>query len=244
MARTTPPTKSGLSLADYATGLTAMVGLLAAVIDARASGVGRDVDTNLYDTSLSMLTHHATWYLSAGVETDRQAMSGHASVVPFQFFATADGFLAVAAAKERFFGDLVTGDRLARLAQDERFADMAARSEHRATLLPILAARFAERSTAMWMERLRGIVPVAPVRSMEAALDPADLQDRGMLVEYEHARLGTVRSVGPAVSMSGYTPKHRPGPALGSDGPAILAELGYDDEAQRDLAAQGAFGTV
>ncbi len=237
-----PPIKSGLSLADYATGLAAMVGLLAGVMDARATGVGRDVDTNLYDVALSMLTHHATWHLSAGIETVRQSMSGHASVVPFQFFATTDGYLAVAAAKERFFTDLVAAIELPELSTDARFRDMRSRSEHRAELLPILASRFAERSTGEWMERLRGVVPVAPVQSMEAALDLADLQDRSMLAEYEHPRLGSVTSVGPPVFVSGYEPRHRPGPGLGEDGDLILDEIGYDAASQAELRARGAFG--
>ena len=237
-----PPTRSGLSLADYATGLAAMVGLLAAVLDARATGVGRDVDTDLYDTSLAMLTHHATWHLSAGFVPTRQPMSAHASVVPFQFFATADGHLAIAAAKEHFFGDLVRAIGLLGLVDDTRFVDMQSRSEHRDELLPLLAARFAELPTSAWMERLRGVVPAAPVRSMEGALDPADLQDRAMLAEYEHPALGTVRSVGPPVFMSGYEPEHRPGPGLGADGPAILTGLGYSDSDVAALRQRGAFG--
>ena len=237
-----PPMKSGLSLADYATGLVAMVGLLGAVIDARATGLGRDVDTDLYSTSLAMLTHHATWHLSSGFVPVRQAMSAHASVVPFQFFATADGHLAVAAAKERFFDDLVRAIDLPDLADDERFADMQARSEHRDELLPLLAGRFAELPTAEWMARLRGVVPAAPVRPMEGALDPADLQGRGMLAEYEHPILGAVRSIGPPLFLSGHEPEHRPGPALGADGPAILAELGYHDADVAALKGRGAFG--
>lgn len=239
-----PPTKSGLSIADYATGLAAMVGLLAAVLDARQTGLGRDVDTNLYDVALSMLTHHATWHLSAGIDTVRQPMSGHASVVPFQFFATADGHIAVAAAKERFFGDLVAVIGLPELAADDRFADMPARSQHRAALLPLLGTRFAEHSTEEWMRRLRGVVPAAAVQSMETALDLDDLQDRSMLAEYEHPRLGPVRSVGPPVFMSDYTPEHRPGPSLGADGPAILAELGYQTDEQDALRTRGAFGSA
>ncbi len=200
-----PPTRSGLPLADYATGLAAMVGLLAAVLDARTTGIGRDVDTDLYDVALSMLTHHATWHLSAGIDTVRQPMSGHASVVPFQFFATSDGHIAIAAAKERFFRDLVSAIGLPELADDERFVGMQARSTHRHELLPLLAARFAELTTAEWMARLEGVVPISPVRSMEEALEVDELRRRSMLAEYEHPRLGTVRSVGTAVFMSDHS---------------------------------------
>jgi crotonobetainyl-CoA:carnitine CoA-transferase CaiB-like acyl-CoA transferase len=63
-----------------------------------------------------------------------------------------------------------------------------------------------------------------------------------MLAEYEHPRLGRVRSVGSAVFMSDHTPVHRAGPELGADGPAILTGLGYGPEAVRGLGERGAFG--
>ncbi len=71
-----PPTKSGLSLADYIAGLTAALGLVVALLDARQTGRGRDVDTNLYDSALAMLSYPATWFLSSGFVTRRHEMSG------------------------------------------------------------------------------------------------------------------------------------------------------------------------
>ena len=100
-------TKSGLSLADYVAGLTAVLGLMVALFDARQTGMGRDVDTNLYDSALAMLSYPATWFMSSGIASERHAMSAHPSVVPFQFFATADGHVAIATPKEKFFRVLV-----------------------------------------------------------------------------------------------------------------------------------------
>jgi crotonobetainyl-CoA:carnitine CoA-transferase CaiB-like acyl-CoA transferase len=80
-----PPTKSGLSLADYICGLTAMIGLLAALRDAEATGVGRDVDTNLYDSSLAMLSYPATWYsrrIRDAPPPDVRAVRGAVPVFP------------------------------------------------------------------------------------------------------------------------------------------------------------------
>jgi crotonobetainyl-CoA:carnitine CoA-transferase CaiB-like acyl-CoA transferase len=237
-----PPTKSGLSLADYVCGLTAMIGLLAGVVDARTSGIGRDVDTNLYDSALAMLSYPATWYLTAGFVTRRMPLSAHPSVVPFQFFRTADGYLALAAPKEKFFALLVDAMDLPELAADPRFATFRARAEHRDELLAVLSDRFAELGTAEWLRRLRGRVPVAPVRGLEEALDLDELRGRDMLAEYDHPRFGMVRSVGPPLFLSEHLPHHRPGPALGADTPAILTELGYDAAAVDDLRRRGAFG--
>ena len=221
-----PPTKSGLSLADYIAGLTAVLGLVVAVFDARRSGRGRDVDTNLYDSALAMLSYPATWYLSSGFVSERQAMSAHPSVVPFQFFATADGHIAVAAPKEKFFRVLVERMDLAELADDPRFTDFEARRQHRAELLGRLTERFAERTTADWLTTLQGAVPIAPVRSIETALDETELRGRGMLAEYEHPTFDTVRSIGLPLTLGDYVPDYRAGPRLGADDAALLAELG------------------
>jgi crotonobetainyl-CoA:carnitine CoA-transferase CaiB-like acyl-CoA transferase len=237
-----PPTKSGLSLADYIGGLTAALGLTVALLDAHRTGHGRDVETNLYDSALAMLSYPATWYLSSGFVTPRHEMSGHPSVVPFQFFATADGYVAVASPKEKFFKSLAEGLDLAEIASDPRFADFDGRGRHRRELLAILSAQFAQRTTADWLERLRGRVPIAPVRSLEEALDIEELRDREMLAEYDHPVLGTIRSVGVPLAIGGYAPSYGPGPGLGADGLAILDELGYDDEEITRLRSDGAFG--
>jgi len=237
-----PPTKSGLSLADYICGLTAMIGLLAALRDAERTGVGRDVDTNLYDSSLAMLSYPATWYLSSGFVTRRHPMSAHPSVVPFQFFSTADGHIAIAAPKEKFYTALVRAMGLPELATDERFASFTARGRHRDEVVHRLSARFAEQTTAAWLTTLRGIVPIAPVRSLEQALDPDELIGREMLAEYQHPTFGTVRSVGLPLHLGDFTPEYHAGPALGADTDAILADLGYDAESITALRAAGAFG--
>jgi crotonobetainyl-CoA:carnitine CoA-transferase CaiB-like acyl-CoA transferase len=239
-----PPTKSGLSLADYVGGLTAALALLAGVIDARSTGRGRDLDTNLYDSALAMLSYPATWYLSSGFLTRRHPLSAHPSITPFQFFRTRDGYVAVACPKEKFFKALVVAIDLPGLATDPRFGSFAARDAHRDELVAVLGTRFASASTAEWLTRLRGVVPIAPVRSLEDALDVQELSGREMLVEYEHPGLGTVRSVGLPVSVGDYSPEYRRGPRLGEHGLALLGQLGYSKDAVAALSDRGAFGSV
>jgi crotonobetainyl-CoA:carnitine CoA-transferase CaiB-like acyl-CoA transferase len=213
-----PPTKSGLSLADYAAGTMAMVGLLAAVIGARATSRGGDVDVSLYDTALAMLTYPATWRLSAGIETDRLPMSAHPSIVPFQFFATSDGHVAIACAKQHFFEALVDALGLADVAGDARFEDFAGRLANRDILLAAIGARLATQPTEHWLWLLRGRVPIAPVRSLAQAADPELLAGRGLLRAYDHPTLGRVRAIGSPIRVSGTEPVNRPGPRFDQDG--------------------------
>src|SRR5438309_3255838 len=237
-----PPVKSGLSLADYAGGVMAALALMAAVFDAQRTGRGRDVDVSLYDVALAFHNYRATWYLTAGVKGERTPDSSHPSIVPFQFFATADGHVAIACAKEKFFRALVQRMGLPALAGDARFSSFDERRRNRDELLKTLQERFHEQRTTHWVGLLRGHVPVAPVRTMEAALDRAELEQRAMLAAYRHPALGDVTTVGLPIKVSGFTPAYRPGPALDGDRDAILTEAGYGAAEIDALRDRGAFG--
>jgi crotonobetainyl-CoA:carnitine CoA-transferase CaiB-like acyl-CoA transferase len=219
-----PPTKSGLSLADYAAGATSMVGLLAAVLGARSTGRGRDVDVSLYDTALAMLTYPATWLLSAGIETGRLPMSAHPSIVPFQLFATIDGYVAIACAKQHFFEALMGELALPEAAADPRFADFEGRMANRDSLLEAIAGRLATKTTSEWLEALRGKVPIAPVRSLAEAADPDELALRGLLREYDHPTLGRVRTIGSPIMTAGLECERQRGPRFDEDGALIRRE--------------------
>lgn len=238
-----PPVKSGLSMVDYAAGLTAALALMIALFDVQRTGRGRDVDTSLYDTALGLLTYPATWYLSRGIMTERQPMSAHPSVVPFQFFRTADGYIAIACPKEKFFLALTEAMSLLELASDERFSSFAARQEHRGELLGILGERFRQRGTDEWIGRLRGRVPCAPVRSLADALEVDALQERNILASYSHPTLGDVRSVGTPFALGGFEPAYSAGPQLDGDRERILQELGYSGEEIEALEKDGVFGS-
>ena len=237
-----PPVKSGLSLADYAGGVVAALALMAAVFDARRTGRGRDVDVSLYDVALAFHSYRAIWYLTAGVPGARTPDSSHPSIVPFQFFATADGQVAIACAKEKFFRALVSAMALPALASDPRFSSFEARRKNREPLIAILADQFRGQSTAHWVSLLRGRVPVAPVRSMEAALDREELRERAMLASYQHAVLGDVTTVGLPIKMGEFAPTYRPAPGLDGDRTAVLAEAGYQPDEIEGLRSRGAFG--
>lgn len=234
-----PPVKSGLSLVDYSAGLMAALALMVGVFDAQRTGRGRNIDTSLYDAALGMLTYPATWYLSQGVVTERLPDSAHPSIVPFQFFATADGHIAVACAKEKFFTALWAA---LELPADARFATFEDRRRNRQSLTELLSKRFRERSTAAWLSLLSGRVPIAPVRPLHSVLDRDELAARHMLASYPHPTFGQVASIGLPFTINDFEPEYRAGPSLDADREPILQELGYTTEEIAGLAAAGAFG--
>jgi crotonobetainyl-CoA:carnitine CoA-transferase CaiB-like acyl-CoA transferase len=241
-----PPTKSGLSLVDYCGGFVAALAVLAGVHAARRDGVGMDCDLALFDTAVSLLTYVGTWYLTAGIEPRRAPLSAHPSLVPFQNFRTADGWIVVACPKEKFWRRLCEAVGRPGLADDPRFRDFAARHAHAGELRDLLAQAFAASDSAAWLARL-GVagVPCAPVHSVAEALADPQTTARGLVVETAHPRFGTVRQLRSPVRVGDAPPPDRRGPRRHEDGEAILAALlGYDGERIAALAAGGAFGAM
>ncbi len=239
-----PPTKSGLSLVDYSGGLVAAISVLAAVHAARRDGVGCDCDVSLFDTALAMLTYPATWQLNGDFVPRRTHHSAHPSLVPFQAFETADGWLVIACPKEKFWKRLTEAAGRPELSEDPRFATFADRRRNRDTLVPILEDIFAARATKDWLELLTSAgVPCGPVNSVEAAFADPHVEARGMVVETDHPRFGRVRQVRSPVRVGAQTPEYRRGPGRHESAGRVLGEiLGYDEETVEKLATGGAFG--
>lgn len=237
-----PPTKSGLSLVDYSGGLVAAIAMLAAVHAARRDGHGGDCDISLYDTALSMLTYPAIWALNGDFQPKRTHHSAHPSLVPFQAFQAADGWLVVACAKEKFWVRLAAVLGRPDLADDQRFATFSARSRNSGELLAILDEAFAARKVADWLTDMTAAgVPCGPVHTVRQALDDPHTQARGLVVTTEHPRFGTVRQVRSPVRVGDDDVDYRRAPQLGEDTGYVLGELlGYDqDQIRRVTSGKG-----
>jgi crotonobetainyl-CoA:carnitine CoA-transferase CaiB-like acyl-CoA transferase len=224
-----PPARMGLSVVDHLTGLTAALGLLAAITGARRDGKGCDVDVSLYDTAIHQTTYPAAWYLNHGTETTRLPRSAHPSIAPSQLFPTADGWLFVMCQTQRFWEKLCERLGVPDLAADPRFATQAARRDNRAALSAALDAIFTTRATADWMAVLAGTVPAAPVLDMDEALRNDFLHERGGVQAMPHPVLGQLHLLADPIRIDGQPLPARAAPALGADGAAVLADAGFTE---------------
>ena len=239
-----PPTKSGLSVVDFSAGYVAALALLAGLHAAQRDGIGMDCDVSLYDTALSMLTYPGVWHLNAGFTPARTHHSAHPSVVPFQAFRASDGWLVIAAPKEKFWQRLTGVLGRPDLAENPKFRLLADRQRNSAELLGILDDIIITRTVAEWMEPLRAAaVPSGEVKSVaEALLDPQTIA-RNMVVEAEHPRYGTVKTIASAVKVGSETAPAVRAPQRGEHTEELLRDL-IDFDADDILAARasGAFG--
>ncbi|HEY0614316.1 MAG TPA: CoA transferase [Candidatus Elarobacter sp.] len=240
-----PPTKSGLSLVDYSGGLVAALSLLAGIHAARRDGIGCDCDTSLFDTAMNMLTYVASWTLAGdgAYEPERLAYSAHPSIVPFQNFRTADGWIVIVCAKEKFFQRLIDVLGIAEVREDPRFASFASRRENRALVAQTLQHALATRTTGEWLAALTAAgVPCAPINDVRAALADPQTVARGLIRETEHPAFGAARWIASPVRVGEAPAGHRRAPGLGQHTDAVLAELGYHQEKIAQLRSAGAFG--
>jgi crotonobetainyl-CoA:carnitine CoA-transferase CaiB-like acyl-CoA transferase len=211
-----PPARFGLSMVDFMTGSLMALSLVSGVMAARRTGVGCDVDTSLYDTALHQLSYPATWYLNEGHHTTRLPRSSHPSVIPSQLFRTADGWMFVMCQNPKFWQ--LFCDELAQPGwlTDERYATPAGRLEHRQALEADIEAVLGTQTTAHWVDKLAGTIPVAPVYDIAQALDNPFAAQTGMLNTVDHPALEAgLRMLSSPFKVNGERPPNHRAPALG-----------------------------
>jgi crotonobetainyl-CoA:carnitine CoA-transferase CaiB-like acyl-CoA transferase len=239
-----PPAKSGLSLVDFTAGYVATAAILAGVHTARRTGVGMDCDVSLFDVATTMLGYVATWTLHGGPEPRRTSHSAHPSLVPFENFPTADGWIVVACAKEKFWQRLAHALGRPDLLAHPDYQDFAQRRLHHEALTGELTAVFRTGPTEKWIDELTAAgVPCATINSVSEALDDPQTAARGLVVETEHPRFGTVRAPASPVRVGERSGQATRAPAMNADAEHLLRTvLGYSLAERTELTDAGAFG--
>jgi len=234
-----PPSRMGLSIVDLMTGQNAAFALVSGVLSARATGKGRDIDVNLFDTALQNLCYLAVWYLNAGVNQGREPRSSHPSLTPSQLYRTRDGFIFIMCNKEKFWPELCTCIGRPEWSTRPDYKDFKARLANRAQLTLDLDAALSEKTTAEWIEIFGGRVPAAPVNDVRGALENTFVMEGGRVRTVDHPS-GPIRLLGASVTCPGeVTPCHA-APAMGADTDAVLREAGFSAADIASLREAGA----
>ncbi|GHG47414.1 CoA transferase [Streptomyces griseocarneus] len=177
-----PPYPAANLLGDYAGGsLYLVVGVLAALQHARATGTGQVVDAAIVDGT-AHLTAMIHAMLAAGGWQDRRGANLLDGGAPFYgTYETADGgHMAVGALEPRFYAEFA---RL--LGLDDAEAAARADAGRWEELRAAVAARFRQRTRAEWTEVFEGTdACVAPVLSLREAPGHPHLAARGTFAEH------------------------------------------------------------
>jgi crotonobetainyl-CoA:carnitine CoA-transferase CaiB-like acyl-CoA transferase len=220
------PVKVGVAVADVFTGLYATIAILGALAHRDRTGAGQHIDLALLDTQVAVLANQAMNYLVTGVAPQRLGNS-HPNIVPYQVFATSDGYIIVAVGNETQFARLCEVIGRPDLASDERFATNAARVNHRGEIVAILHGIFVTRTMRDWLDALERVgVPCGPINTIADVFADPQVQARGLRIDLPHPAIGTVPSVANPIKYSATPISYRSAPPmLGADTDEVLREM-------------------
>ncbi|XP_011305084.1 succinate--hydroxymethylglutarate CoA-transferase [Fopius arisanus] len=226
------PCKVGVAMTDLATGLYAHGAIMAALLQRGQTGKGQWIQCDLFSTQVATLINVGSNYLNAGKEAKRWG-SEHESIVPYEAFQTADGFMTVGTGSDPQFISLVTRMGMSELAADPKFRDNTSRVENREELLNILRDEFKTKTSEEWSAVFAGSpFPYGQINSIGQVFDDPHVRDINLVKEMEHSKMGRVKVVGPPVKLSYGTNEVRSSPpALGEHTEEVLRNvLGYSKE--------------
>ncbi|MEX1009276.1 MAG: CoA transferase [Acidimicrobiia bacterium] len=233
-----PPTKAGISYVDHSGGISAALGVCAALVERSRTGIGTHVDVGLFDVQISMLTYLASWQRNGDAGFARTANSAHPTLVPAQNFRTADGHLALFVGNDgmwRRFVDAVGDTALAA----ERFATREGRLVQREEVIERVQRVLLTASSREWEARLGEVgVACGTVNDVARALVEPQSRARGLVVQNEHPAYGRYEHVrGPLPTQA--RDSLRPAPLLGEHTTDVLEGLGYAPARVRALREAG-----
>jgi crotonobetainyl-CoA:carnitine CoA-transferase CaiB-like acyl-CoA transferase len=221
-----PPVKVGNSIADLVAGMSGAHGVTLALLARQRTKRGQKVEIAMLDVMAALLTYQAGMYLNAGRAPARRG-NEHPSIVPYEVFKAADAYLVIGAANDSLWERCCVALERPELAKEPRYATVASRVEHRATLVPVLNDILGARPAADWLKRLEAAgVPAGRIRTVPEVCESEHLKARGMVVALPHAKAGTVKMMGVPIRLHG-TPG-RPtsaAPVLGADTEAVLTRV-------------------
>ena len=236
------PMRLAVPVADIFTGLYAAIGILAAIIHRKDTGLGQYIDAAMVDVTTAVNAHLALGYLMTGDVPQRQG-NNNPITAPSEVFQACDGYFTMSAANTGQFDNLLRVLELEpALAQDARFVNNIERIKNRKALHQILEDRTQQRSVHVWIGRLSAAnVPCAPIYDMQQLFDDPHVRHRDLVLQLPHASGVDVPVLRSPLRLSAAAVQHRAPPGLGQHTVEVLRDLlGKSAEDIGRLRAQSA----
>ena len=236
------PQKVGVPVADLFAGLYGCIGILAALRHREATGQGQQVDIGMLDTNVAWLANQGMNYLATGQNPVRLG-NQHPNIVPYQVFATADGFMVLSIGNDPTFRRFCENFGLTALLDDPRFVTNASRVENRQLVTDTLAPVVKTQATGWWVERLEALkIGCGPINTLSEVFADPQVQARNTVVHMPHAGSPEgVKVIANPVRLSKTPASYRLSPpTLGEHTDAVLSErLGLAPERLEALWEKG-----
>jgi crotonobetainyl-CoA:carnitine CoA-transferase CaiB-like acyl-CoA transferase len=234
------PVRSPISPIDQATGLHALAGILAALLERTKTGRGKSLEVSLFETAVAFLGYNLQTFWEKGVEP-APCGSGHESLCPYQAFYASDAPILLGIANDNLWGRFCRAVGRDDLVHDSRFRTNPDRVAHFQETVTQVQSIIATRPRHEWVTQMNQIgVPCAPINSLSDMLAHPHTDARGIIMAYEHPQLGSLKTTAYPVVFDGEKRLVRlPPPRHGQHTQEILTSLGYEDGAIDGLRASG-----
>ncbi|MYN09682.1 CaiB/BaiF CoA transferase family protein [Pseudoduganella aquatica] len=235
------PAKAGCSIADIAAGMYAYTNILAALIQRGKTGQGCNIDVSMLESMAEWMSY-PLYYAMDGAAPPPRAGAAHATIYPYGPFPAGDGKTVMLGLQNEREWELFCAKVLLQpeLAKDPRYSSNAVRTAARQELREMIVKVFSALSAEQVIARLDSAqIANAHMNDMHDLWQHAQLKARERWVE-----VGTPAGPMPALLPPGvpntYEARMDSVPALGQHTDAILAGLGYSQDAIATLRAASA----
>ena len=228
-----PPVPPANYVADFGGGAMFLAtGLLAALLHARATGEGQVIDAAMTEGASYLGSMTRTFVSRGGWKDERESNMLDGGAPNYRCYETSDGkWVAVGAIEPQFWSALV-----ATLGFDEATTPTPYAPDDWDACKKVLADAFRTKTRDEWAEIFAALdACVAPVLTLEEALSHPHNVARGSYVTVDGAPMP-----GPAPRFSATPGEAGAVPDVDADTLAILAGLGYDEDALAALREAGA----
>jgi crotonobetainyl-CoA:carnitine CoA-transferase CaiB-like acyl-CoA transferase len=185
----------GVPIADLLAGMYGAFGVLAALRERDRTGRGKVVRTSLLASVVGVHAFQGTKWTVAG-EIGQAQGNHHPSICPYGLFPTADGAVQISVGSEGLWHRFCDG-----FAIDPDLEGMATNSQRvdrRSDVIDLVSTIFRAYDTEPLLKLLDQIgVPAGKVRNVQEVYEWEQTKSQGLLVDVEHATLGTVTLPGP-----------------------------------------------
>jgi formyl-CoA transferase len=238
-----PPMYMWPSIGDSGTGLHCVIGILAALMQRHATGVGQQVEVSMQDAVVNLIRVSLRDHQRLGKPMERTGNQLGAGV-PGTTYRCAPGgpndyvFVFV---QQQMWHPLLRAMGREDLIGDARYETGEARWQRKAEVDALMEAWTMQRTKHDVMKILAGAgVPCGACLDTGEVLRDPHLLARDMIVEVEHPERGRFVTVGNPIKLSDSPTHITPSPLLGQHRHEVLRELGYGDEDIEALARTGA----
>lgn len=196
------PCRCGLDMTEISTGIHAVLGCLAALLDRSRTGQGQCVDIAMFDVMMALLENPSIIALNTDI-SPKAVGNRDTSVFPYATLRAKDGCINISAGNDSLFARLVQALQIPELAHDPLFATNDLRMQNWTRLETLLNAAMGTKTIQEWCQILEAAgVPVGPILEMDKTLELSPIHERSLITTIHQPEIGDIKCITPAVHLS------------------------------------------